>query len=229
MPIPSSSRLSPRDRQVIQTVERFRMVTTDHISRLHFSDGSPASTGVKSRRALARLVKWGCINRLPRIIGGGPGGSLGYIYQPVWSRSRVPVMHTLEIADLYVQLVEADRAGQLELMAFDPEPYCHIQVGNMSVKPDGFLRIGVENRVYQWFIECDRSSEWRTQLGEKMRRFIKAYSEWQEPVFPRVLFIVPDEVRLRFVESVVKRQELPQLFKVVQLREALQVLTGNRP
>lgn len=41
-------------------------------------------------------------------------------YQPGLAFHR----HTLAITELYVQLVEADRAGTVELVRFDPEPHC---------------------------------------------------------------------------------------------------------
>ena len=39
-----------------------------------------------------------------------------------------------------------------------------------------------------------------------------ACESWEEQTFPRVLFIVPDETRMRSIEAMIKRQRHPELF-----------------
>lgn len=147
-------------------------------------------------------------------------GSEGYIYLPAGSRTRTPDPHTLDITELYVRLVESEG----ELLAFDPEPYCHVQVGHIEVKPDGYIRLRTSEGTFRYFIEVDRGTEWRPQLHAKMRRYVQAYNHWSEPSFPLCLFVVPDEMRRRLVETVVKRQETPGLFEVIEMDQAVKRL-----
>lgn len=225
---PSYLRLSQRDRLVVSDVHLFRQLSSQQIRRLYFSDGSEASQGVRCSRTMRRLVKWGIVSRIDRAIGGSNGGSSGYFFTPPTSRARQPNPHAYDIAELYVRLKE-QLTGVSELLAFDPEPYSHFQVGNLEIKPDAYVRIRTADGVYRYNIEVDLASEWRTQLGQKMRRYVNAFKNWpldpatgKLPPFPLVLFIVPDEARLRLVESVVKRQEYPNLFEVVLMDEAVQ-------
>lgn len=221
------SRLSDRDIAIIRTVQRFRQVSAAQVRRLHFPEGTDASRGVKQRRSLARLTKWGEISRLDRPMGGSMGGSAGYVYVPTWSRARVADPHTLDITELFVRLKEAERVGLLTVLVFDPEPFCHVQVGHIELKPDAFVRLQMTDGIFRYFIEVDRSTEWRAQLNKKMRQYNQAYEKWQERTFPLVLYIVPDDERRRFVETVVKRQYMPGLFEVCLLSQAIQQLESS--
>lgn len=219
----SSSLLSPRDRNIIAFVTRFRMVTSAHILRLYFNDNSEKSRSIRMSRTMRRLVKWGHVRRLPRPIGGYAGGSACYIFTAPSSKSRIPEPHTLDISDVYVHLNErfVDK-----LLAFDPEPYCHVQIGHLELKPDAYLRIRTETGIFRYFLEVDRSTEWRSQLLGKMKRYVQAYNHWQEPTFPLCLWIVPDEQRLRLVEGLIKRSEIPGLFQVCLFTNAVSKLGG---
>jgi len=210
----SHNRLSPRDLSVIQTVTLFRQATSSQLRRLHFAEGSEASQGVKQRRTLARLVKWGELARIERAMGGYAGGSSDYIYVPALSRARTPDPHTLDLTELYVGLEEGQRAGRLKLLAFDPEPYCHTQLGHLELKPDAYVRLHTDQGTYRYWIELDRGTEWRPALSAKCRRYVQAYHHWAEDTFPLVLWITPDDMRARLVEGVIKRQEIRELFNV---------------
>ncbi len=216
----SSSRLSPRDLAIIQTVTRHRQIESHQLRRLYFEDGSPASRGVRQRKALARLVKWGEIQRLPRPVGGYSGGSGAHVYLPMTSKARHPDAHTLDLTELYVRLVES---GQLN--RFDPEPWCHINVGHVELKPDATVKTQTPRGTFNAFVEMDRSTEWRSQLAAKMRRYCTAYEKWKGSTFPQVVFIVHDQDRLRLIRDLGKRQEV-QLFKTVLFEDAVAYLTG---
>lgn len=164
------------------------------------------------------------------------GGSADYIYIPAGSRSRIADPHTLDITEIYTRLIEnsggTNQAGALSsnytLLAFDPEPYSHVQMGNLELKPDAYLEIqtdyGPLPGVYQWFLELDLGTEWRTQLTQKMKRYTQAYNHWPENTFPRILWVVPDLTRLRLIEGVIKRQETPALFEVCLFDKAVDIL-----
>ncbi len=235
----TSSRLSPRDSAIVQTVQRYRLVSARQVERLFFADGSERSRGIRKRRTMARLVKWGEVKRLERPVGGWSGGSEGFIYQPTGSKLRIADPHTLDIAELFVRLVEAERKtsrgevpgevlhphNSIKLLAFDPEPFCHVQLGQLELKPDAFVRLKTPDGTSRFFVEVDRGTEWRTQLGQKMRRYFQAYINWPEDTFPKCVWLVPDEQRKRLMESVVRRQEVPALFDVQLFEDAMKALT----
>lgn len=219
------SRLSGRSAAVTTFVHRFRFVSASQVKRLFFNDNSPRSREVRLSKTMRRLVAWGLVARIPRAIGGFHGGSTGYIYTTPGSRSRQPDLHALDITELYVELVERERAGELKLVAFDPEPYSHTYMGHLELKPDAYVELGVGDKHREVWLEVDRSSEWRTQLARKMRRYVVAYNQWKLPKFPGVLWVVPDEQRKRLVESVAKRTGIPALFRVVTFDQAIDTLT----
>lgn len=214
--------LSPRDSAVVSTVRLFRQASASQLRRLHFAEGSLASQGVKQRRSLHRLVKRGHLNRIDRPVGGWGGGSADFIYLPAGSRTRIPDPHTLDITELYVRLVESGT-----LLLFEPEPYCHRTIGHLELKPDGFVDLRADGKRRHFWVELDRGTEYRQHLHQKMRRYVQAYNHWPEPTYPQVLFIVPDDLRKRLVESVVKRQE-HALFSVVEFEKAIEVLTKGK-
>jgi len=160
------------------------------------------------------------LDRLTRAHGGYGGGSGEYIYQLPTSKARAPDMHTLDIAELYVSLVESGA----KVLAFDPEPYSYVQVGRVELKPDAYLRIQTVTDAYQYFLEVDRGTEYRSQLSAKMHRYVQAFHQWDEDTFPQVVWIVPDSERLDFVQSVIRRQKEADLFVCYRFCEAVEQL-----
>lgn len=217
----SHNRLSERDQAIVTTVTRYRQVTSGQILRLFFADNSPASRKARMTRTMARLHRWGHVARIPRPVGGWSGGSDGFTYVPTTSRARTVDAHTLDIAELYVQLREAERAGDCQLLAYDPEVFAHTTVGHLELKPDAYLRLKTDQGTTRYWVEVDRGTEWRHQLAGKLRRYTQAYRQWSEPTFPLVMWVVPDEQRGRLLESVIKRCEEPGLFKVLVRGEGL--------
>jgi hypothetical protein len=138
---------------------------------------------------------------------------------PAGSTTRGAVNHTLDISELYVRLVE--RMGPV---AFDREPWCHIQVGHMVLKPDAAIDFGNGRTCV---IEVDRGPERRPQLVEKLNRYVKALDEWDEErlgAFPQVIWTVQDRDRLRLLNQLVRRTRVPELFAVILFDEAVERL-----
>lgn len=217
---------SVRDRAIVETVARFHQVTAAQLRRLYFADGSDASRAVRQRRVLARLVRDGHLARLPRPIGGGDAGSGGYVYIPIESRARVANPHTLEIIELYVRLVEAERTGVLRVLDVAPEPYCHVYLDGVVLKPDCYLRLQTSGATFRFFVEIDLGTEWRPQLRAKMRTYTRAFERWTEPTFPKALFVAPDDLRRTFLAGVVARQPNPDLFAVATFDTVIADLAG---
>jgi hypothetical protein len=222
-------RPSRRDLLIVRSVERFDQVSSLQLQRLFFANVEPEWRGRSCSRALARLVEWETIGCIERALGGGGGGSTGYIYIPKTSKAVSPNPHTLAIAEIHVRLIEEQRKGRCEVLAFEPERFAHDRIGGIDLKPDAWLRVRpTGQRRLRWFLEIDLGKEWKGRLNQKMRAYVAAYQRWPDQAtlwkFPRVLFIVPDHQRVRYVEEVVQRQERPNLFKVCRFEEAIPLL-----
>jgi hypothetical protein len=250
------SQLTDLDLAVLRSVSDLRFMTGAQLARLHFSeDHGPRARA--ARRALLRLCDLECLSRLPRIVGGVRAGSKGFVYvlgiagqklafdfdwQPKrrGRRSQSPgllfLRHCLDIAELHVLLVEADRDRRLELLELVAEPLCHrtyVGLGNQRVlKPDSFVRVGVGEWEFSYFIEVDRGTEGSRAIAAKLREYLTyeaSGAEQQEHgVFPKVLWSVPDEARVAVIGAEIEQLPIAgrELFGVVQFREAVAVLTA---
>ena len=222
-----ASSLSARDWTVLATLGRVRMATTGQLIRLCY-------LGITQRRAqqsLASLVSRGVLARLSRPVGGVRSGSAGYVYvldvagkrllhpdQRVLRRSDDPggrfLAHSLAVTELYVRLVEADRTTDLELGDFVGEPACWrpyaSAYGRAVLKPDALLITRQDKYEDRWFIEVDRATEGRTVIAGKCELYRHYWQTGTEQarygVFPRVLWLVPDEHRKAAIVDVLGRQ-----------------------
>jgi hypothetical protein len=144
--------------------------------------------------------------------------------------------HRLEVAELHVRLVEAERAGKLELLELVAEPACHrtiVGLGNQRLlKPDSFVRLGLGPWECSWFLEVDRGSEGSGTVQRKLKEYLHYEASGVEQqargVFPKVLWTVPDEAR-----GEVLRREIDQLsgtgrelFAVSLLQEAVEAVVS---
>jgi hypothetical protein len=250
-------RLSERDRAVIQTVARLRLVTGEQLGRLHYT----GTTVRQRRRALARLVELRLLAVLERNVGGVRAGSDGFIYAldirgahvlrtnklAVRRRVQRPVTpgalftkHVLAVSELHVRLTEADRADSCDLRAFDTEPTCWRPFsgrggGRVVLKPDAFAKLGVDAFEDSWFIEVDLATESAATLDRKLDVYRAYWRSGREQstrgVFPRVLWLVPNERRYAVVADACARQpaEAWPLFMVTLYDDAVGLMTGGAP
>jgi Replication-relaxation len=167
-----------------------------------------------------------------RRVWGVYGQNAEYVYVPATSKDRTPNMHRLDITELGVQLVENHVRQVSELVTantqvyvysciFDPEPWSHVQVGRMTLKPDAYTDLG----TMRYFIEMDRDTEHPSILSQKMRRYVSAYEQWDDPTFPLCVWVVHNADRKRTMDNVIRRQTLPALFACVLFDEAASYLT----
>lgn len=223
-----ASRLSARDQAIIDMLQDLRLLRSDQITRLAFNDGNPLNRPRRQRKVMQRLVNWGAAHRFPRPIGGASWGSGPACYTvPTFSNQGVSKrQHTLDIAELYVRLIEAHRAGQIELVNFLPEPYCHVQIGKAVYEPDGKIHVRTSSGEYLWFLEIDESHEWTTKLKQKMTRAQKVWERWPKTgnavkdTFPRGLYVVKDQKRYDFVKGIIDKQP-EDLFDVCLFEDAV--------
>lgn len=191
------------------------------------------SDGRLARGRLAKLEQKGLVSRLARRIGGvragssgqvwrltAPGSRLaGYLTGEQLARGREPfepseafVRHTLACGEVFVQLSEAARAGEIELLAFEAEPTCWRsfvgEYGEASwLKPDEFVRIGVGDFEERAFVEVDLGTHGRAAVRRKLGVYGAFQLSGQDDASSRALWLVPDETRRRWLGELVR--ELP--------------------
>lgn len=246
-------RLTESDWQVLAELRKLRVLTGLQLQRLvHGSDD-----GAKHRRLrqLARLSRMQVIARMERrAIGGVGGGSRPSVYvldvaglrlvdstgqaRRPWQPSTPFIEHAVMVSEVYVQLVEADRRGDAELLHFDAEPKCwrHWQDRHgdaVTLKPDADATLGVGDFELHWFLECDRATESRPHITRKAREYTDYFETGAEQatrgVTPQVLWIVPDERRKAVIADALHRlpAEHWHLFAVAVEANAVAVLTGS--
>lgn len=190
--------LTPRERAIIDTLDRLRVATTEQLRRLHFADLTPRSAARQAPRTLASLTERRIACKLERQLGGvragsraavwsldvagqrlapsscGPAG--GYHPRRPWTPSLTFIAHRLAVSECFVAVTERCRAGGFELLDFDAEPvswrrYASPYGGASVLKPDAFVRVAVGEVERGCFVEVDRATESRSTLATKLRTF----------------------------------------------------------
>ncbi|HET7052972.1 MAG TPA: replication-relaxation family protein [Solirubrobacterales bacterium] len=228
--------LTEHDQAVLMSVSELRFVTGSQLARMHFAGSLDAATSARAaRRALLRLTRLDCLERLPRQVGGARAGSAGFVYrlglagqrlaiergwQPKrrWRRSQMPgtlfLAHALQVAELHTQLIEADRSRRIELLALSAEPACWRRYGGIGaqsvvLKPDSYLLLGAGEFEFVYFIEIDMGTEGSRALEGQLRRYLDYETSGKEQVargvFPKVLWLALDDKRVDAIKACVKR------------------------
>lgn len=249
------SELTERDLVVLKYVSELRFVTGAQLTRLCFSGSDDRA----ARRTLLRLTRLDTLERLPRSVGGIHSGSAGFVYRlgvagqrlailRGWQPERrtrrwlVPgtlfVVHTLQVAELHTQLIEAERAGHVELLERTSEPVCWRHIAQLgaeqpTLKPDSFVRLGSGPYEDSYFIEVDRGTEGSRTVDRQLRAYVSYYETGAEQtkhgVFPLVLWLTTTGERVAVIESCVRHlgHDYRELFRVARLTDALAVMVGT--
>lgn len=218
-----------RDRLIVLSVARFKQLTPAHLKQLHFT----ATTWTPLYRALERLVDRKYLARIEkRPVGGTGAGSGATVYQlgtngwkfvgregKYWPYRAIS-LHTLAIADMHMELLKKEAEGAFTLDVFETEPETWREVAGVDLRPDEFVRlIDREGRAHSLWLEIDMGTERASKIKEKLAAYWHAYrnSDREElRVFPRVVFIAPDEMRARELRYIIKsgKEEAQALFTV---------------
>jgi Replication-relaxation len=218
--------LTGRDREALHVVGRFGVMSGAQLQTLLWSEIAASARGRVARRGLSRLVRLDVLQPLARRVGGERAGSASTTFAVgragqylLRSGGRVRAAHTpgsrylahrLAVAGLYVELAAAQRRTQTELLSFEPEPECWrpymIGFGARQVlKPDACLVLATASHEFAWFIEQDMATEALSTVKAKALRYHDYFRTGTEQaargMFPRVLWIVPDEGRAEQIRS----------------------------
>jgi hypothetical protein len=213
-----ADQLSDHDRQLLDILQCVHLASGRQLQLLLWGEGPSAAR--QARRQLRQLTDLRVLVRLERRPGGVRGGSLGFAYtldvtgQAIVGidqrrrRPRLPslsfVAHSLAVTDCYVQLQVLAAAGRIELLAFETESASwrsYHGAGGIRrlLKPDAFVITGSGEWEDRWFLEIDRSTESPSRLRTKAEAYISYWLSGREQadtdVFPRVVWVVPDESR----------------------------------
>jgi hypothetical protein len=248
--------LTDRDRMALQTVARFGVMSGGQLRELLWAEISPSARARVARRGLARLADLDVLQSLARRVGGERAGSTSTVFAVgragqylLKTGRRVRAAHTpgarylahrLATAQLYVNLTAASRAGQLELLTFNPEPECWRSYmtgfgARQVLKPDAGLTLASGDYELAWFIEQDMATEALPTIATKARRYYDYFQTGTEQaergMFPRTLWITPEERRAEAIRE--RLAGLPadtqRLFAVTTAGEALAALTNEVP
>jgi hypothetical protein len=199
-------------------------------------------------------------HRLERRIGGVQAGSAGFVYglaargqrlingtgpaggrrlRKPWESSSSFTHHVLAVSELYVRLRERERRGELQLQEFDAEPagwrwWMGMHGERWCLKPDAFVALGVGELEHRSFVELDRSTESLSVIRKKAESYIAYYDSGTEQqrcgIFPKVVFVVPDDRRLAHIVHVLARLSADnwRLFQVVTNEQAMGALSGSQ-
>ena len=231
--------LTDHDRQVLGLLSTVMLASGRQIREVVWGEGSSAARS--ARRQLAGLVSKRVVARQCIRIGGVRSGSEGYAYsldvtgqyltENVNRRRRprqigaLTIRHALAVTDCYLEVCRLESQGAVELVGFSSEPECWRSFNGpggarLTLKPDAYLVTGSGEFLDHWFIEVDRATESIGRIATKAEGYVRyersGREQEREGVFPRVLWVVPDDERKDEITSVLSR--LPatawQIFQV---------------
>lgn len=198
--------LTPRERAVVESLDRLRLASVKQLERLHFVAGSPRANARQARRTLARLVELRVVVLLERRVGGVRAGSRGSVYaldvagqrlasacgpaggiriRRPWTPGNAFIAHQLAVTELYVWLTETARRLPLEVLAFDTEPACWRTFTGLGgagtvLKPDAFVRLGLGDFEDAYFIEVDRATHSAPSVARKLTLYRRYWQTGRE-------------------------------------------------
>ncbi|RIJ67825.1 hypothetical protein D1871_22995 [Nakamurella silvestris] len=253
--------LQDRDHAILNDLERFRLLTSRQIQRLHFHDGHQTTSAAAraSTRVLTRLAGHGLIAHLERRIGGVRRGSAGFIWHlgpsgerllrklkglPARRRYVEPsarfVSHTIGIAELALQLIEADRLHLLGLLSVETEPSTwrtHLSPHGATewLKPDLYLVTAAGPFEDHWFIEYDQATEHLPvvlrQCQAYQRHFVSGRHQAAHGLFPAVLWVTTNPARADAITRAIATDKTlnPDLFHVTTTERFLGWIAAGPP
>ncbi len=184
----ASMALTARDNDVVRLVGRLGQASSVHIRALLFSGLAHTTFD----RAVARLLEGRYLHRVGRRSSGDGIGASPFVYQlgaKGWTLCNTPGAyqqstsvneHSLGIADAFVLLIEAERAGLIKILGFELEH----AVGDG--RADARLELGVvgQGRRFDYYLEVDLGSERPIRIEEKCAAYWRAYIASGEEYWP---------------------------------------------
>lgn len=201
--------LTERDVALLHDLERFRLLRSSQLQRLHFGvtpfgkHATELAAVRATNRVLARLERLSVIDRVGRRIGGPHHGSSTTIWQlaPAGERflralgggpdrrkfgtpGAVFISHTLAVADAAITVLEHTRAGRYEVLELETEPdfWRSFQAGGsaLMLKPDLLIVTADAQTETHTFVEVDLGTEHLPAIRRKCDLYQRAYRDGSE-------------------------------------------------
>lgn len=200
--------LASLDRQIVESVGRFRLLTGGQLRRLLFAEPEQTeATARRMRRRTSALTEHAALFRLSRRIGGERAGSDGQVFalgtvgarllkywggdgaakpRGTWEPSTGFVDHGVLVSEIVVRVVEAQRLRRpREPVEFAVERDAWRSfIGDsgeaLTLKPDAELRIPDGEFEDCWLLEVDRATEHRSTVRRKLGLYRRYWSTGTE-------------------------------------------------
>ncbi|WP_427921150.1 replication-relaxation family protein [Streptomyces sp. cg40] len=216
--------LSDRDMDLLGGTCEFSQLSTPHYRELYFHGVSHSVADV----VLTRLVRLGYLSRVGRRASQPQGGAGAWVYQlgkfgralfDIQSRPATQVSnHALMIADTFVSLVKAERAGVLIIKRRDVELPVPPQRADLFASVD----FPHQRRESKYFFEIDLGNEARSIILDKIAGYWQASSVSKEEFFPWVVFVVRNQAIANQLQRYIRdaptdQQEMVRVFMLGEL------------
>lgn len=221
--------LTDRDVSIVRLVGLLHQLSSSHVTELVFA----RKTRTPVDRALSRLVRDRYLARVGRRASDhDKGGAGAYVYQlgprgwillqregRYWPYRAVNP-HMLKVADLYVELVRTERAGNLKLLS------CQLEHPIGQAQADMLLELVVPalGQKFSYCIEVEITEKRPRLIRSKLDAYLNAYTNAPEDsYFPYVVFVVPDDwLKSNIAREVAKlRPEDQELFRLYRFDEVV--------
>lgn len=216
--------LSHRDLDVLKLTYSFTQLASTHLAELLFADVSRTVTN----KVLGRLTRTRYLSRVGRRTPGEKGGTSPYVYKlgrygrtllGVEGKQSVAVNdHALMIADTYVELRRAEKAGVLTVRKWE------VERSLPPIRADLLAAVDypAQRRSSSYFLEIDLGTEAPIRLREKIAGYWRVYQRNEDDFFPFVVFVVKRETRKREIERIIRalpdeQREMVRVFLLAEL------------
>ncbi len=237
---PPSMNLTDRDKEVVKTINDFRVMRQDHIQRLFFPSKNTAQV------RLWKLWQHGFLKRefLP-VLGGIQNSPILYLVDKQgvdflqteleyrkedlrWTPGSLGqqfIRHTLGLSEIRLSVEVACKKHGYTLLSWQDEKAMkdgpdHITVGRRlePILPDAYFVVGIPNGRVHFFLEFDRGPE-RVKVFQKKIVAYSGYFKTNKPLVRygtdriRVLTVVEGTgTRLNHLKQLTKRSAEPKRF-----------------
>jgi hypothetical protein len=247
--------LTDRDRAVLDVLAVVGVAATDQLARIVFGDAISDTAGRLARRSLQRLRRDGLVRRFEdrawdrragapgyvhaltgsglRLVGGDSGPGAGQ--RRAWRPTYQFLTHRLAITELYVKLVEQERAGGPRVLEFAAEAAAARSFsgpgGTKRLLPDALVRLAADGVEVSNFIEVDKGTETRATIMRKAQNYrtyeLTGDEIRRHGVMATVLFVVSNPERARVIQRLIHGldPDLRELFAVALEADTVRVLS----
>lgn len=216
----TAERITERDRRIVRSVQKFRVLTTDHLTALFFDSVDRARIRLTTLHRLGLLERFRPGPRTPYhyVVGELGAFLLAAQREPPpqqldWHRDDVLAVahsqrlaHLLGINGLGVSLLAHARTRPDVSASWWPEGRCKPWCGT-KVEPDARCRYQEGGRAIEFFAEYDRGTEPLERIVKQVDKYARL--ERDRGVSTWVLYVLPSARREQNVRRALAGTDVP--------------------